>query len=162
MSEHNLDVIILTETKSTAYYSYTSEQHLVIQSGNHKDKYAGIGAIIHSKIRPYLADVIQVSNRLIHLTFNKKGGRIHLLGAYAPHSGLDHDSVREPFWDSLQEYVDKIPQPEPIYILLGISMSDSRPLTPMMQELQVPIHMVRVGGSSTTTPSPTEACASKL
>ena len=116
LPEHNLDVIILTETKSTAHYSYTSEQHLVIQSGNHKDKCAGIGAIIHPKIRPYLADVIQVSNRLIHLTFNKKGGRIHLLGASAPHSGLDHDSVREPFWDSLQEYVDKIPQPEPIYI----------------------------------------------
>ena len=72
MTEHNLDVVILTETKSTAYYSYTSEQHLVIQSGNHKDKYAGVGAIIHPKITPYLADVTQVSNRLIHLTFNKK------------------------------------------------------------------------------------------
>ena len=116
MAEHNLDVVILTETKSTAYYSYTSEQHLVIQSGNHKDKYVGVGAIIHPKIRPYLADVIQARNRLIHLTFNKKGGRIHVLGAYAPHSGLDHDTVREPFWDMLQEYADKIPQPEPIYI----------------------------------------------
>ena len=62
MSEHNLDAVILTETKSTAYYSYTSEQHLVTQSGNHKDKYAGIGAIIHPQIRPYLADVIQVNN----------------------------------------------------------------------------------------------------
>ena len=38
MLEHNLDVVILTETKSTAYYSYTSEQHLVIQSGNYRDK----------------------------------------------------------------------------------------------------------------------------
>ena len=116
MAEHSLDILILSETKSTAYYSYTSEQHLVIQSGNHKDKYAGVGAIIHPKIRPCIADIVQVSNRLLRITLNKKGGRVHVLGVYAPHSGLDHDSVREPFWDSLQDYVDKIPQPEPVYI----------------------------------------------
>ena len=162
MSEHNLDVIFLTETKSTAYYSYTSEQHLVIQSGNHKDKYAGVGAIIHPKIRPYLADVIQVSNRLIHLTFNKKGGRIHLLGAYAPHSGLDHDSVREPFWDSLQECVDRIPQPEPIFVSLEISMSDSRPPTPMMQESLVLTHMVRVGGFDHNAQSNRSLCVKAM
>ena len=97
MQEQNLGVMILTETKSTSYYSYTSEQHLVIQSGNHKDRYAGIGAIIHPKLRPYLSDVVQVSNRIIHLTFNKKGGRLHVVGTYAPHSRWDHDSVRQPF-----------------------------------------------------------------
>ena len=116
MQEHHLQVLILSETKSTAYYSYTSEQHLVIQSGNYKDRYAGIGAIIHPSIRPYLADVVQVSNRIIHLTFNKKGGRVHIIGVYAPHSGHDHDAVRQPFWESLEEYVSKIPQPEPVYV----------------------------------------------
>ena len=116
MQEHHLQVLILSETKSTAYYSYTSEQHLVIQSGNYKDRYAGIGAIIHPSIRPYLADVVQVNNRIIHLTFNKKGGRVHVIGVYAPHSGHDHDAVRQPFWESLEEYVSKIPQPEPVYV----------------------------------------------
>ena len=116
MKEHNLGVMILTETKSTSYYSYTSEQHLVVQSGNHKDRYAGVGAIIHPKLRPHLADVVQVSNRIIHLTFNKKGGRIHVVGVYAPHSGLDHDTVRQPFWEALEEYLSKIPQPEPVYV----------------------------------------------
>ena len=116
MKEHNLGVMILTETKSTSYYSCTSEQHLVVQSGNHKDKHAGVGAIIHPKLRPHLSDVVQVSNRIIHLTFNKKGGRVHILGAYAPHSGLDHDAIRQPFWEELEEYVSKLPQPEPIYI----------------------------------------------
>ena len=48
MSEHNLDILILSETKSTFYYSYTSEQHLVIQSGNHKDRYAGVGRSHHT------------------------------------------------------------------------------------------------------------------
>ena len=87
MSEHNLDVIMLSETKSTSYYSYTSEGHLVILSGNNRDKHAGVGAIIHPRLRPHLADILQLSNRIIHLTFNKKGGRIHVVGAYGPHSG---------------------------------------------------------------------------
>ena len=30
MSEHNLDVVMLSETRSTSYYSYSSEGHLVI------------------------------------------------------------------------------------------------------------------------------------
>ena len=117
MSEHRLGILILSETKSTSYYSYTSEQHLVILSGNNKDKHAGVGAIIHPTLRPFLADVVQVSNRIIHLTLNKKGGRVHVVGVYAPHSKHDHDTVRQPFWDSLEEYVGKIPQPEPVYIV---------------------------------------------
>ena len=52
MATHNLDVVMLSETRSTNYYSYTSEQHLVIMSGNSRDKYAGVGAVIHPRIRP--------------------------------------------------------------------------------------------------------------
>ena len=116
MKEHNLDVMFLSETKSTSYYSYTSEQHLVVLSGNNKDKHSGVGVIVSPDIRPHLADIVQVNNRLIHIILNKRGGRIHLLGAYAPHSGHDHDTVRQPFWESLEEYVAKIPQPEPVYL----------------------------------------------
>ena len=84
----------------------------MILSGNTRDKFAVVGAVIHPRVRPHLADIIQVSNRLLHLVFNKKGGKVHVLGAYAPHSGHDHDTVREPFWNKLEEYIDKIPQPE--------------------------------------------------
>ena len=116
MDTHRLGVIMLSETRSTSYYSYLSEQHLVVLSGNNRDKYAGVGAVIHPKLRPHLADIIQVNSRVIHLIFNKKGGKVHVVGCYAPHSGLDLDSVRQPFWDTLEEYLDKIPQPEPVYI----------------------------------------------
>ena len=116
MATHNLDVVMLSETRSTNYYSYTSEQHLVIMSGNSRDKYAGVGAVIHPSIRPHLADVVQISNRILHLSFNKKGGRLHVIGVYAPHSGLDFETVREPFWTRLEEVVEKIPQPEPVYV----------------------------------------------
>ena len=116
MSEHNLDVVMLSETRSTSYYSYSSEGHLVILSGNHRDKFAGVGAVIHPRLRPHLSDVLQLTNRILHLTFNQKGGRVHIIGAYGPHSGHDFETVREPFWNQLEEHIDKIPQPEPVYL----------------------------------------------
>ena len=116
MAEHRLDVLILTETKSTSYYSYQSEGYLVILSGNNKDRHAGVGAIVSPQARPHLMDVIQVSNRIIHLAFKKKGGNIHVVGAYAPHSKRDLEVDRQPFWDSLEEHVSKIPHPEPVYL----------------------------------------------
>ena len=116
MSERNLDVVMLSETRSTSYYSYSSEGHLVILSGNQRDKYAGVGKVIHPKLRPHLSDVLQLTNRILHLTFNQKGGRIHVIGAYGPHSGHDFETVREPFWNQLEEHIDKIPQPEPVYL----------------------------------------------
>ena len=61
MSEHNLDVVMLSETRSTSYYSYSSEGHLVILSGNHRDKFAGVGAVIHPRLRPHLSDVLNSS-----------------------------------------------------------------------------------------------------
>ena len=57
MSEHNLDVVMLSETRCTSYYSYSSEGHLVILSGNQRDKFAGVGAVVHPRIRPHLSDV---------------------------------------------------------------------------------------------------------
>ena len=116
MAEHNLDLLMLSETKSTSYYSYTSEQHLVVLSGHNKDKHAGVGAIVHPRLRPHISDIVQVNSRIIHLKLNKRGGHTHVIGVYAPHSGLDLETIRQPFWDTLEEYVDKLPQPEPIYL----------------------------------------------
>ena len=61
IEESSRDVLMLSETKSTSYYSYISEQHLVSLSGNQLDKHAGMGAIVHPRARPHLADVIQLS-----------------------------------------------------------------------------------------------------
>ena len=88
MQEHRLDVLMLSETRSTSYYSYVFEQHLVILSGNNKDKFAGVGATISPKARPHLLDVIQLNNRILHLAFGKKGGDFHVIRAFGPHSGL--------------------------------------------------------------------------
>ena len=64
---------MLRETKSTSDYSYISEQHLVILSGSNKDKHEGVGAIVHPRIRPHLADIVQVNSRIMHLKINKRG-----------------------------------------------------------------------------------------
>ena len=88
----------------------------MILSGNNHHKYAEVGAIIHLSIRPHLHDIIRVSNRIIHLVFNKKGGKTRVMGLYAPHSGLDFEEVRQPFRDQPEEYTSKVPQPEPVYI----------------------------------------------
>ena len=82
MREHKLDVLFLTETKSHSYYTYTSEQHLVVLSGNHFGKNAGVGAIVHSTIRPHLLDIIQVNPRILQLSFKKNGGNVHMIGAH--------------------------------------------------------------------------------
>ena len=116
MQKHDIDVLFLTETKSTQYYTYTSEQHLVILSGNNKDPHAGVGAIVAPHIRPYLADVVQHNSRIIQLMFKKRGGNIHALGCYAPHSGLDLETVRQPFWEKLEHIIEKIPGPQLVYV----------------------------------------------
>ena len=116
MREHKIDVLILSETKSSQYYSYTSEQYLVILSGNSRDKYAGVGAIVSPRLRPHLLDVLQYSTRLIHLAFKKQGGNFHVVGVYAPHSELDLEEEREPFWEDLDAHLNTIPGPEPIYV----------------------------------------------
>ena len=133
MEEHRLDVMILTETKSTSYYSYQSEGYLVILSGNNRDKHAGVGAILAPRVRPHLLDIIQVSNRLIHLSFKKQGGNFHILGAYAPHSGRDFDQDRQPFWGILEDHVSKIPHLS-LCISRGISTSGFKLPTKMIRE----------------------------
>ena len=89
---------------------------MVVLSGNHMDKNAGVGLILSPKIRPHLLDIIQVSPRIIQATFKKKGGNLHMLGVYAPHSSLDFETDREPFWDTLEAHLSTIPQPEPVYV----------------------------------------------
>jgi hypothetical protein len=116
MKESKLAVLFLSETRSKSYYSYSSEGHLVILSGSQQDPHAGVGAIISPSYRKHLLDVVQPNPRLLHLTFKKKGGNFHLLGAYAPHSGLDYETIRSPFWDTMESYIDKIPQPEPLFL----------------------------------------------
>ena len=117
MSKQSLEVLFLTETKSTSYYTYNSQSHLFILNGSPHDKYGGVAAIIAPAFRPFVKDIYQHSSRILHLVIACKSGDCHLIGVYAPHDKLDFETVKEPFWLLLQEVLDQIPQPEPVYVL---------------------------------------------
>ena len=161
MKEHHLGLHILTETKSTQYYSYNSEGYLIVPSGTSKDKHGGVGAIVAPWMRPALLDVLQVSSRIIQLSFKKRGGNFHVIGAYAPHSGLDFEEVRDPYWESLETQLEAIPQPEPVYITGDMNVRfqakhrhDGDVLGPFLF-MEKELHTL------TTPPPPIVPCASK-
>ena len=52
MSKQSLEVLSLTETKSTSYYTYNSHSHLFILNGSPHDKYGGVAAMSRPGIPP--------------------------------------------------------------------------------------------------------------
>ena len=124
-----LDILFLTETKTTTYYTYNSQSHLFIINGSPQDKYGGVAAIVSPAFRPFIKDVFQHSSRILHLVVACRSGDCHFIGVYAPHDKLDYESVKEPFWLLLQSVLDKIPQPEPVYILgdLNVRLQGRKP-----------------------------------
>ena len=117
MRQRCLDVLFLTETRSTVYHSFSSQGYLSIANGSSGDPHAGVTAVISPRMRPHLANVNQISERVLQVELSSRSGNIHLIGAYAPHNGLDFHTVREPFWESLSQILTLVPQPLPIYIL---------------------------------------------
>ena len=115
MSSESLDILFLTETKTTSYYTYNSQGHLFIINGATSDKYGGVSAINSPTLRPFIKDLFQHSTRILVISCHS--GDSHYIGVYAPHDKLDYETVKLPFWQHLQSIVDFIPQPEPIYII---------------------------------------------
>ena len=68
-------------------------------------------------MRPFVKDIYQHSSLILHIIISSRSGDCHYIGVYAPHDKLDFETVKTPFWLLLQSIVDKIPQPEPIFIL---------------------------------------------
>ena len=94
-----------------------SQGHLFIINGSPKDKYGGVSAIISPSTRPFVKDVFQHSSRILHIVTASQSGDTHFIGVYAPHDKLDFETVKDPFWLLLQSVLDKIAQPEPVYVL---------------------------------------------
>ena len=116
MQEKSLQLMFLTETRSTSYYTYNSLGYLWILNGNIKDRFAGITAVVAPHIRPFVKDVIQHTSRILQITLSMQSGDVHFIGVYAPHDKHDYSSVKEPFWETLTDIVSSIPYPEPFYI----------------------------------------------
>ena len=117
MTSGALDILFLTETKTTSYYTYNSQGHLFIINGSTKDKYGGVIAIVSPAFRPFIKDIFQHSTRILQIVVSCHSGDSHYIGVYAPHDKLDYETVKLPFWQQLQSIVDSIPQPEPVFII---------------------------------------------
>ena len=115
--ESSVDVLMLSETHATSYYSFHSEGHLFIVNGNQKDKWGGVTAVLAPRIIPHLKTVIQHTSRIIQVVLASRSGDVHLIGIYAPHDKSDTENKKDPFWDKLTEVISGIPRPEPYYIL---------------------------------------------
>ena len=115
--ESSVDVLMLSETHATSYYSFHSEGHLFIVNGNQKDKWGGVTAVLAPRIIPHLKTVIQHTSRIIQVVLASRSGDVHLIGIFAPHDKSDTENKKDPFWDKLTEVISGIPRPEPYYIL---------------------------------------------
>ena len=117
MKDRSLDILFLTETRAHTFHSFMSQSYKFIVNGSIHDPYAGITAIISSLMIPYVNNIVQLSPRILEVSISAQSGTMHVIGIYAPHSGLSLDQVRVPFWDQLQDHVAAIPQPEPWYVI---------------------------------------------
>ena len=117
ITSRSLDVLFLTETHSTSYYQFKSQQHLFVVNGNKKDRYAGVTAVIHPRILPFLKEINQHTSRILQITFDMASGDQHYIGVYAPHNKHDIEVVKQPFWHKLEAVINKIPLPEPVFVL---------------------------------------------
>ena len=117
MKERSIDLLFLTETRTHAFHAYTSEAYKFVCNGSTTDPHAGVTAVLSPLIIPYIKDIVQVNERILHISLYAQSGTIHFIGIYAPHNGLDFETKRLPFWDLLEDYLGKLPQPEPWYVI---------------------------------------------
>ena len=98
-------------------------------NGNKRDKYAGVTAVIHPRIMPFLKEINQHSTRILQITLSVSSGDVHLFGVYAPHNKHELDAVKLPFWNTLETIIAKLPLPEPVYVLgdLNVRLQGRKP-----------------------------------
>ena len=94
--EYDFDVLFLTETHAKSYYSFHSEGHLAVVSGNTKEKWAGVTAVIAPHIIPYVQNIIQHTARILQIALSARSGDIHFIGIYAPHHRTEVEQQKLP------------------------------------------------------------------
>lgn len=114
MKDERLDIILLTETQVNTssvenhndfIFFFSSD----IQPGRSDREHAGVGIVIHRRMKPFIYEVKQISGRVMAIRLKSLGTNIAFICGYAPHSG--HLSVtKEDFYDLLQNACNEIPE----------------------------------------------------
>ena len=106
MKQEGVDIMLLTEThvnhSSTETHNdfgffFSSD----VKPGQNSREYAGVGVVLHKKLRPFLYEVNQKSSRLMVVKLRSKGKNVSFICCYAPQSGHSTET-KEDFYDDLQ------------------------------------------------------------
>ena len=112
MQDERLDILLLTETQENtssieAHNDFTFFFSSDIQPGRSDREHAGVGIVIHRRMKPFLYEVKQISGRIMAMRLRSFGTNIAFICGYAPHSGHT-TAVKEDFYDRLQLICNEI------------------------------------------------------
>lgn len=77
-----------------------------IQPGKNDREHAGVGIVIHKRLKPFLYEVRQNNGRMMAIRLRSHGMNLAFLCCYAPHSGHSTET-KESFYESLQSMLNE-------------------------------------------------------
>lgn len=114
-----MDIVVLSETKKKGKGEEEFGNYLHFWSGLSKDirAKAGVSILIRSSWRRKITNWEFINERIITIDITLLSREVVIIGVYAPTNDMD-DNVKDAFWDTLRETIEKIPQRKEI-ILMG-------------------------------------------
>ena len=111
---HQIDILALQETKSTASDERKILGGKLLLSGTPQEHMAGVGFYVPPHNLPLISDFLPYSGRIAVLTLRTQPFITHLISLYAPSQLTDQaadEARKEKFWDDLQSLHDTLPRP---------------------------------------------------
>jgi exonuclease III len=105
MEKYGIHLLCLQEVrKPLSEYIITEAGFLLISSGGQNSpEWAGVGFLVHPKLRKSVQNFCQYSNRIAGIKLRVPGGKIAIACAYVPHA-LRPFTERFDFFQSVQKY----------------------------------------------------------
>ena len=112
MRSEGLDILLLTETQVNTssieiHNEFTFFFSSDVQPGKSEREHAGVGIVMHRKLKPFVYEIKQTNGRLMAMKLRAKGMNIAFVCCYAPHSG-HLTETKESFYDSLQNLINEL------------------------------------------------------
>ena len=111
MRKECLDILLLTETQANSSSVESHDEFIFlfssdIQPGKNDREHAGVGIVIHKRLKPFLYEVRQNNGRTMAIRLRSHGMNLAFLCCYAPHSGHSTET-KESFYESLQSMLNE-------------------------------------------------------
>ena len=111
MRKECLDILLLTETQVSSSSVESHDEFIFlfssdVQPGKNDREHAGVGIVIHKRLKPFLYEVRQNNGRMMAIRLRSHGMNLAFLCCYAPHSGHSTET-KESFYESLQSMLNE-------------------------------------------------------